>query len=47
MAIGKNKRLTKCVAASGVDSEGLQRDRLSSQSERRGGAQRSPRAYTK
>ena len=24
MAIGKNKRLTKCVAASGVDSEGLQ-----------------------
>ena len=40
MAIGKNKRLTKCVAASGADSEDCDKGFAERQSERRGGAQR-------
>ena len=40
MAIGKNKRLTKCVAASGVDSEECSKIGDKRQSEPRGGAQR-------
>ena len=39
MAIGKNKRLTKRVAASGADSEDCSRG-AERQSELRGGAQR-------
>ena len=40
MAIGKNKRLTKCVAAFEADSEGLLHFGDKRQSEPRGGAQR-------